>query len=218
MELSTFMVTVEIYIRFLGPFFILSGLILGYLIKREHLEKYSITIFILAFIIIGGIIGTFINIPILKIEGSLVFINLGGVILPLLISGFFIYKYKRHFVLILLLIILVLIITYLFAKVDPDVGIIIEFPYYFIPSLFGAIFSYLTFKDRDKYSILAISYSVSTIGVFIGSDILLLPRMLDFGIGFGYLGGFGVFDLIYVTGLYAVAFSILIFYLKQIKK
>jgi uncharacterized membrane protein len=218
MELSTFIFTVEIYIRFLGPFFILFGLIIGYMIKREFLEKYSISVFILAVIIIGGIVGTFINIPILKTEGSWVFINVGGVVLPLIISGFFMFKYRRHFVLILLLIIMLILTTFLFAKVDTDVGIIIDFPYYFIPSLFGAIFSYLTFKDREKYGIISISYCVSTIGVFIGSDLLLLPRMLDFGFGVGYLGGFGVFDLIYITGLYAVAFSIFIIYLKHIKK
>jgi uncharacterized membrane protein len=207
---------VEYIIRFYLPIFILIALFFGYLKYRSLFERYSLNRNILLILIIGGIIGSFINIPIFINDNLIILINFGAIIIPIFISILFMFKFRDIFTFSILLITLISLVTYLFAEVDPGFGIFIRFPLYFFPILFGILISFLVLGSRKPEATIPMAYSSCTFGVFIGTDILLLPKVLNENIRVGYIGGFGIFDLIYVAGLYAIFIGFLILIIKKI--
>lgn len=209
--------TLENIFRFYIPLLIIISLALGYLINNKFLEKFSINSQILFILLVCGVIGSFINIPIYKEEGLVLFINIGGIIIPIIISVIYIYKFRENFIIILLSIIMVTIVTFSFAKVVPGFGIVIDFPYYFIPIIFGTLTPFFVLTHKRLFEVIPVTYSSITIGVFIGTDILLLPTILENNIRIGYFGGLGIFDFIFISGLYSIAISFLIIFIFHLK-
>jgi uncharacterized membrane protein len=179
--------------------------------------SFEATLFILSSILIGS----FINIPITKKEVSIVresyffglfsrpraqanyvAINLGGAIIPILLSFYFlILTIARGFDLIPVFkaIFFMTIVSKIFAKVVPGRGIVLPA---FIPPLFSAVFA----------MILAPQYSASTafisgvLGTLIGADLLNLNKIRRYG-GFISIGGAGVFDGIFLVGIVSALLS-----------
>ncbi len=208
-ELSSYFYQIQIFFRFWFPLIILIFIMFGIIWNRETFEKANLNRYVIIFLLVGGLIGSFINLPVYSNESMSLFINAGGILIPILISCYFIYKTCKDVIFTFSTILLVVPVTYIFARFESGYGIIIEFPYYFFPMLFGTLFPFIFFHNqRDRIrKIIPISYSSTTIGIFIGSDILLLPVLLDSNIRVGYLGGLGIFDLIFISGLYSIAFS-----------
>jgi uncharacterized membrane protein len=214
MDLTFDLITLEMIIRFYLPLLILSILFIGYLLKRNIFEQFSIDRYILFLIIVGGCVGSVFNIPIYVNKNLMISINAGAIIIPLCVSGIFILKFSKRLFLITLTTILVAIITYLFAYVEPGFGIIIGFPYYFIPILIGIIVPFLLLSDNHSREVIPVAYSSVSLGVLIGTDLLLLPKALDGSIRVGYIGGLGIFDYIYISGLYALGFLLIMLVFK----
>jgi uncharacterized membrane protein len=133
-------------------------------------------------------------------------INMGGAIIPILLSIYLTVKKKIALKKIFIGIIIVAIITYFVSKPVADKGIISTFPYWLLPAFSSSICSViLSWKDFIKAAPLA--YISGTIGVLIGADFLHLPELLAYSSENpvnAIIGGAVVFDMIFITGIIAV--------------
>jgi uncharacterized membrane protein/uncharacterized RDD family membrane protein YckC len=174
---------------------------------------------VISLLTLGAITTSFINIPIFIDHDMILAVNFGSVVIPIVISLFFIYKLKLNLIIISILIIVTSLITYLLAFIDPSIGIVINFPNYLIIIFFCLMLSILMPKKSysnskakmsQSFDIIPISYSICTLGVFIGTDILWLPYLVELKFNVGFIGGLGIFDLIFISGIYTIFFSILL--------
>lgn len=156
------------------------------------------------------LLGSFINIPLTKrrycyvkkryflglievrkVRGEGLFINLGGGIIPLIISFYLIYKIPDKLS-ILWPVLFMIFICYSLAKVIPERGVVIPA---FIPPIFSAFFSIIFCRPFAA----PCAFISGVLGTLIGADIMHLP---DFkGKGSISIGGAGVFDGIFLTAI-----------------
>jgi len=146
-------------------------------------------------------------------------INMGGAIIPILLSVYLTIKKKIPFKKILIGILIVTIITFFVSKPVPSTGIISVFPFWLLPAFFSSICSVvLSWNDFIKAAPLA--YISGTIGVLIGADFLHLPELLSYNAEKptnAIIGGAVVFDMIFITGIIAVILDGIIMF-RQRKK
>jgi len=133
-------------------------------------------------------------------------INMGGAVIPILLSIYLTIKKKIVLKKIFLGILIVAIITFFLSKPVADKGIVSSFPYWLLPAFSSSICSViLSWKDFIKAAPLA--YISGTIGVLIGADFLHLPELLSYSSEnpvYAIIGGAVVFDMIFITGIIAV--------------
>lgn len=133
-----------------------------------------------------------------EIEGLA--INLGGAVIPLIISGYLLYKSKEILPIIFSLI-LVACICKILARVVPQKGIFLPA---FIPPIFSALFAVILSPANPAFT----AYIAGTLGTLIGADLLNLHKLRRFR-GFISIGGAGVFDGIFLSGIAAVLLTLL---------
>ena len=159
------------------------------------------------------------NIYLFSYENWIVAINMGGAIIPILLSIYLVIKKKIPLKKILIGIGIVTIISYFVTHPVPDKGIVAYFPYWMLPGFFASLTSiFLSWKNFIKAAPLA--YISGTIGVLIGADFLHLWELLNFQINTSrsaVLGGAVVFDMIFITGILAVILDGLIMFRKREK-
>lgn len=103
----------------------------------------------------------------------------------------------------------VLVATFLTSATQPGVGIVSFFPFYLvIPLLAGGMIVLLlrgAVGNRSSTTGLSLAYPSTTFGVLIGADLLRQPPLYLSGpSGFYAIGGAGIMDLLYLTGLLAL--------------
>ncbi len=190
--------------------------ILGYFqIVTIGFEKLGISSEITLFLLLSILIGSTINIPLTKkklvyVEESRFFglwripkiatqgiaINLGGAIIPILLSFYFLFltlKVGVEIQPILVATLLMVIVTKILARVIPEKGILLPA---FIPPIFSAIFAMALTPNFAAPS----AFISGVLGTLIGADILNLGKIKKFG-GFVSIGGAGVFDGIFLIGI-----------------
>ena len=134
------------------------------------------------------------RVPQVEIQG--VAINLGGGLLPILLSFYFLFLlWKRGIELtpVLIAIFLMIILTKLLAKVIPGKGIALPF---FIPPIFSAVFAFILVPEFAAPA----AFVSGVLGTLIGADILNLRKARRYG-GYLSIGGAGVFDGIFLVGI-----------------
>jgi uncharacterized membrane protein len=165
------------------------------------------TILILALILLGSVV----NIPLTKKEltyvsksyffglfkkrepkVSMVAINLGGAIIPILISLYFLTKVPLQPVLIAIF--LMIIVSKILAKPVAGKGIVINA---FIPPLFAVLFAIILAPSFAA----PCAFISGVLGILIGGDILNLRKARKINSGLISIGGAGVFDGIFLTGI-----------------
>lgn len=159
------------------------------------------------------------NIYLFSYGNWIIAINMGGAIIPILLSIYLTIKKKIPLRKILIGIIIVTIIAFFVTNPVDDKGIIAYFPYWLLPGFFASLISiFLSWKNFIRAAPLA--YISGTIGVLIGADFLHLWELLNFPIKTSrsaVLGGAVVFDMIFITGILAVILDSLIMFRKQAK-
>jgi uncharacterized membrane protein len=131
-----------------------------------------------------------------QIEAQGLAINLGGALVPICLSVYFIFtilrdEYSMQPILIATLVMMIL--ARLISKVVPGVGI--KIPVLF-PPVFSAILAMILAPEYPAVC----AFVSGTIGVLFGADLLNLPRIMKSG-GFVSIGGAGVFDGIFLVGI-----------------
>lgn len=190
--------------------------ILGYFhIVTIGFEKLGISPEVTIFLLLAILIGSAINIPLgrkkvfikeqrmffglFKVrqpEVQGIAINLGGAVIPILLSFYFIFlSWQAGFDLksVLIATILMIILAKFLARVIPGRGISLPA---FIPPIFSAIFALMLAPDFAA----PVAFIAGTLGVLIGADLLNLKKVQKYG-GFVSIGGAGVFDGIFLVGI-----------------
>jgi len=126
------------------------------------------------------------------IENQGITINLGGAVIPILISAFFLTKVPLESTLIA--IILVTIISHHLARVVPGRGIVLPA---FIPPILSAVFALILVPGFAA----PVAFISGVLGTLIGADILNLNKARKMSIGMLSIGGAGVFDGIFLVGV-----------------
>ena len=135
-----------------------------------------------------------IRIPVF--QQQVISLNLGGAVLPGLLSIFLLSKVNINAVLPAILI--TSAFSYYLSKPVGGVGIVIPA---FIPPIIAAVAA-LTFAEKGNAP--AVAYISGVMGTLIGADLLRLHQLRKFGISFLSIGGAGVFDGIFIVGIISV--------------
>ncbi len=138
-------------------------------------------------------------VPVWKRKVTVVAINIGGAVIPTLISIYLLLKtelYLAAFVATLLM----SIITFRLAKTVPGVGIALPF---FVPPFLAALISGIISYNHAP----VIAYISGTLGTLIGADLLNLKKIKGLGGPLASIGGAGTFDGIFLTGILSVLLS-----------
>ena len=190
--------------------------VLGYFqIITWGFEKLGISPEITLFLFLAILLGSLINIPlgrkkIIYIEESRFFgfwkvpklgieglaINLGGAVIPILISFYFLFlSWKSGFDLkpILIATVLMIVVSKFLARTVPEKGISLPA---FIPPIFSAIFAMILSPEFSA----PCAFVSGTLGTLLGADVLNLRKIRKYG-GFLSIGGAGVFDGIFLVGI-----------------
>jgi len=191
--------------------------ILGYFhIITIGFEKLGFSPGVTIFILLAILIGSSINIPLgrqklVQVEKPVFFglfrapriktqgiaINLGGAVIPVLISFYFLYlSWRAGFNLgpVLIAIILMIIISKFLARIIPGRGIALPF---FIPPLFAVLFALILAPGFTA----PCAFISGVLGTLIGADLLNLKKVQKISPGFISIGGAGVFDGIFLVGM-----------------
>lgn len=175
--------------------------------------------FILLFLIL---ISSWINIPLTKkkliyqervrffglwrkpmMSVQVIAINLGGAIIPTLLSFYFLYKgWQIGFDLYLILkaTALMVLISKFWAKIVPGKGITI--PIFGLPIL-AALLALIFAPGFASPA----AFIIGSLGTLIGADLLNLKRAQQLNPGFLSIGGGGVFDGIFLVGIVSALLS-----------
>ncbi len=189
-----------------------AGLFIAYMHKRNYMEDTGFGKPEVGMILVGSMFGIFTDIPLIVSGSALLNINLGGALIPIIVSGSLIYRKKLNLLKLSAGVILVSIISYHLTRFEPEMGIVAEFPYYFIPSLIAiALALVLELKGSNR---IPYAYSTAVLGVLIGADLVRIPMLVDASV-MGSIGGAGAMDLVYLSGLIAAMPLVVYYYFRN---
>ena len=197
-------------------------LVLGYLnILTAGFGQLGISPEITLFVLFLILIGSTVNIPITRqktvlsrksyffgffskpvMEVHCIAINLGGAIIPVLLSFYFLFQtYSNGFSLMRVLVatILMTFVAKYYSRIVPGKGITLPI---FIPPLFSVLFSFMLMPNFTA----PCAFISGVLGTLIGADLLNLRKMSRLG-GFLSIGGAGVFDGIFIVGIVSALLS-----------
>ena len=172
-----------------------------------------------------SLIGSYINIPITRVangqrhpaevvrsfgvryrvptryatDSTIVAVNVGGAIVPVLISVYLLMQMPSIVVPALIGIAIVTAIVHRFAMPVPGLGIATPM---LIPPIVAALCGY--FLGSSEHHRDAVAFISGVIGTLIGADLLNLRKLRDLGAPVASIGGAGTFDGIFLTGIVAV--------------
>jgi uncharacterized membrane protein len=129
-------------------------------------------------------------------QQQVISLNLGGAILPGLLSLYLLSKVNIGPVILATTV--TTIFSYYLSKPVKGVGIVIPA---FIPPIIAAVAA-LLFAVKGNAP--AVAYIAGVMGTLIGADLLRLHQLKRFGVSFLSIGGAGVFDGIFIVGIISV--------------
>jgi uncharacterized membrane protein len=206
-------------------FFVLVAvcfLVLAFCLIRRAYLQLGLTPAQAMFLLIGSLIGSFINIPVTVIStnsvmsdkmveffgmrypippatdwgGTVLAINVGGAIIPVVMSVFLLIRWQLWSA-GLLATAVVAAICYWFSSPVPGMGIAVPV---FIPAIAATVLALLL----SRQSAAPLAYIAGSLGALIGGDLLNYGKLADLGAPILSLGGAGTFDAVFLTGVIAV--------------
>ncbi|MGD0645538.1 MAG: DUF1614 domain-containing protein [Candidatus Bathyarchaeia archaeon] len=189
-------------------------------------EKVGFTPFTILLILAGTLIGSFINIPLLKLRTTVpviredsvswfgmtyqipqieygeavtqVAVNVGGALIPTAVCIYLLIKSAPSTIILSFIgVVAVALVTHLVAK--PVKGVGISTPA-FIPPIAAAVAALVLAPAHP----LTIAYIAGVLGTLIGADLLNLQKIPKLGAPVASIGGAGTFDGVFLTGIIAV--------------
>jgi uncharacterized membrane protein len=129
-------------------------------------------------------------------SGTVLAVNLGGAIIPVILSIHLVFK-SGEFFNSFLAIVLVTFVVHRMARPVPGVGIVVPT---FIPPLITAAVALAISRGHAP----AVAYVAGSVGTLLGADLLNLRRVSAMGAPIVSIGGAGKFDGIFMTGIVAM--------------
>jgi uncharacterized membrane protein len=177
-------------------------------------------------ILLATLMGSYVNIPVGTLEGgqivdekevryfgmryrvpqeyhrqkTVVAINLGGALIPLIISLYLLAK-MPNVIPALLATFMVSLVVYRIARPIKGVGIGIPA---LIPPLLAALAAYVMAGEEMRAPV---AYISGTLGTLIGADLMRLNDIKNMGAPVASIGGAGTFDGVFLSGIIAVLLS-----------
>ena len=170
--------------------FVLPVRILAYAYRKVGVRpRYMFAVLLLT------LLGSFINIPLFSMGSRIVAINVGGALVPILLSLYlFVHLPLRGRMLVGTAI--VATIVHALAQIVPGAGIAVPM---LVPPLAAAGVSLLlSFRQAPP-----VAYVAGSMGTLIGADLLNLHRIAEIGAPLVSIGGAGTFDGVFLTGIIA---------------
>ncbi len=217
-----------IYITLLTVIFIITILFFFYGLIGYAFRKIGFGTVTVALLLLATLIGSYVNIPLFKIRSQVpmvrvreisffgilirvpevseieayttIAVNLGGAIIPVLVSLYFMIKDNQIIIYSILGTCIVAFITHLIAKPKPGVGIVTPA---FIPPLTAALVAMILPTNQQPI----IAYVSGVLGTLIGADLTNLGKIGSLGTPYASIGGAGTFDGIFLSGILAVLLS-----------
>lgn len=210
---------------FLFVFVLLAGLLLAMIevgVLEYAYERIGIDRRHIVSLLLLSILGSYVNIPLATLPAehvrsgeivtffgmryvvpmvrtlprTVVAINLGGGVLPLLLSLHLLFK-NRLFVRGPIGIVAVSAIVHGLARPVPGVGIA-------VPTLLPACACAIVAIILSRKKAAPLAYLAGSLGTLIGADLLNLGRIRGLGAPVASIGGAGTFDGVFLTGIVAV--------------
>jgi uncharacterized membrane protein len=178
-------------------------------------------------VLLATLVGSFINIPLKKIpqermtsetridffglryvvplrkrKETIIALNLGGAVIPLLVSGYLLVK-TNLWVTAAFAVLFMAFVTYRLAKPLPGLGIALPA---FVPPVLAALVAVIIAYDQAP----TVAYISGTVGTLVGADILNLNKIKKLGAPVASIGGAGTFDGIFLNGILAVLLSAIV--------
>jgi uncharacterized membrane protein len=173
-------------------------------------------------LLLGSLIGSYVNIPVWELPeqemqtarevvffgmhyvvpvvidrpGTVIAVNLGGAVIPVLLSLYLLAK-NGMWVRGIIATAIIAVIIHMLAYPVPGVGIAVPI---FVPPVATAIVALMI--ARTHAAVLA--YVGGSMGTLIGADLLNLGAVQGLGAPVASIGGAGTFDGIFLTGILAV--------------
>jgi len=201
-------------------FFVFILLPLG--LMRYAYEQLGVSPATAVFLLLGSLIGSYINIPIVVIShagvvgsqiiefygmhyqvppatdwgGTVLAINVGGAVIPVIMSVYLVIRW-RLWLEALLATVAVAAICYWFSTPIPGVGIAVPL---FVPAIATTIAALALSRRRAA----PLAYIAGSLGTLIGADLMNLDKLTELKAPILSIGGAGTFDGIFLTGIVAV--------------
>jgi uncharacterized membrane protein len=146
-----------------------------------------------------GFFGFRYRVPTWKKKETILAINVGGAVIPTLLSLYLVAKTNLWGPAVLATL-FISFVSYRAAKPVPGVGIALPA---FLPPILAALGSMIIAWSHAP----TVAYISGTLGTLIGADILNLKKIKDLGAPVASIGGAGTFDGIFLNGVLAVLLS-----------
>lgn len=191
--------------------------ILGYAYQRMGIDRrYVFSLMLLS------LLGSYINIPVFELPpeevvsgsyadlfgmrhiipqvrewpGTVIAVNIGGAVLPLLLSVYLTVKNKLYGS-ALTGIAIVALLVHTMAYPVRGLGIAVPF---FAPPLIASVVALVISREYAP----ALAYISGSMGALLGADVMNLDKIRGLGAPVASIGGAGTFDGIFLTGIIAV--------------
>ncbi|MFX1261383.1 MAG: DUF1614 domain-containing protein [Promethearchaeota archaeon] len=192
--------------------------------------QIGIPMWLAILIVPGSLLGSLVNIPLytIKAESSQVVgapyisdwgfsfqvfrpntpsetkvsINLGGAVIPMIVSGYLILLNLLSVVPILFATTAVTIAVHLIARIEPNMGIVTPALLPPLAAVIATLAVGLIFPGI--INLYAIAYISGTMGTLIGADFLNLGKLSQLKTDTASIGGAGTWDGVFLTGILAV--------------
>jgi uncharacterized membrane protein len=149
-------------------------------------------------LLLASLIGSTIDIPIAQLgaRGVILAVNVGGAVIPTLLSFYLLARRRIRGAGLLVTAIMAAICH---ALAQPLAGVGIAIPTFAPPIAAALVAALICWRELAP-----LAYIGGSLGVLIGADLANLGKMRGLGAPMASIGGAGTFDGIFVTGLLAV--------------
>jgi uncharacterized membrane protein len=143
------------------------------------------------------VFGLYYRIPRIRQVSTVIAVNLGGAIIPVLVSIYLLVLHAGLLVPVVEASLIMSVIVHLMAKKVKGVGIVTPS---LLPPLAAAIVAYLVSPTSPAI----VAYISGTMGALIGADLSNMRGITKLGAPMVSIGGAGTFDGVFLTGIVAV--------------
>jgi uncharacterized membrane protein len=141
-------------------------------------------------------------IPMLTRRNTIIAVNVGGALIPVIVSGYLIAHDKIGWQ-ALAAVVIVGALVHLVARPVPGLGIA-------VPALLPGVIAALVAVGLHPVAVAGLAYAGGTLGTLLGADLVNLPRVRRLGAPVVSIGGAGTFDGVFITGIIAVLLASLL--------
>jgi uncharacterized membrane protein len=147
-------------------------------------------------LLFASLFGSYINIPVAKLPAITIAVNVGGAVIPVILSLYLLIKNDLWIRGLVATACVTAIVHYL---AYPVAGVGIAVPV-FVPPIATAVVCLLI----SRHYAAPLAYISGSLGTLIGADLLNLDKVQGLGEPVASIGGAGTFDGIFITGIVAV--------------